>query len=511
MKRQQLGRVAVLLLLPLFLFAEVGVSVDKKAVYAGDNVTYTISVSGSDIEFPTITSIEGNPIQSTSGSKNISIVNGVYQKTVSKSYTFTPKHSLQIPSYKVLVDGGVEMTKPVDIKIVKPTQDKTAPVVLDLRLSKEKARVGEAVRFDLVFKKKPDVRVDKLEIEEPAFEDFWVKKIDRVKQDVEGEYATETHSYLLFPQKSGTLKIPAILAKVGQYMQQRRGMDPFFDNAFGRSLRVSQVISNEASIEVEALPNGLELYGDFNIKAGVDKTTVPANKPVNLTISVDGVGNIDDVKKFSLDIPGAVIYANEPEIKSRVAGEEYLGSFEQKIVIIAESDYTIPPMTLRYFDRKSQQEVTKKSEPIEVKVTGGAPKSAGVQSGATPKIEVAEAIKEQPAPEQAAPQEKSWTELLYAGAVGFGVGALFAWLLVRSRSESMPKKRAESPVAQRVKKAKDDRELFELLLPYKNESAAVDTALAQLEENLYRGAHNSVDKKALTAYFDGEAKEVELP
>jgi len=509
--RQQLGRVAVLLLLPILLFAEVEVSVDKKAVYAGDNVTYTISVSGSDVEFPTITSIGGNPILSTSGSKNISIVNGKYRKTVSKSYLFTPRQSLQIPSYKVLVDGGVEMTKPVDIKIVKPTQDKTAPVVLDLRLSKEKARVGEAVRFDLVFKKKPDVRVDKLEIEEPAFEDFWVKKIDRVKQDVEGGYATETHSYLLFPQKNGTLKIPAILAKVGQYTQQRRGMDPFFDNAFGRSLRVSQVISNEASIEVEALPNGLELYGDFNIKAGVDKTTVPANKPVNLTISVDGVGNIDDVKKFSLDIPGAVIYANEPEIKSRVAGEAYLGSFEQKIVIIAESDYTIPPMTLRYFDRETQKEVVKKSGPIAVRVTGSAAKAASAQSGAAPKIEVAEVIKERPAPEQAAPQERSWNELLYAGGVGFGVGALFAWLLVRSRSESVPKKRAESPVAQRVKKAKDDRELFELLLPYRNESASVDNALAQLEENLYRGAQNRVDKKVLAAYFDGEAEEVELP
>ncbi len=168
-------------------------------------------------------------------------------------------------------------------------------------------------------------------------------------------------------------------------------------------------------------------------------------------------------------------------------------------------------MTLRYFDRESQQEVTKKSEPIEVKVTGGAAKTAGVQSGAAPKIEVAEAIKEQPAPEQAAPQKRSWKELLYAGAVGFGIGGLFAWLLVRSRSESMPKKRAESPVAQRVKKAKDDRELFELLLPCRNESAAVDNALAQLEENLYRGAQNRVDKKVLAAYFDGETTEVELP
>jgi len=71
-------------------------------------------------------------------------------------------------------------------------------------------------------------------------------------------------------------------------------------------------------LAVEALPNRLELYGDFNIKTDVDKTEVAANKPLNLTISINGVGNIDDVKKYSLDIEGAVIYANEPEIKARV-------------------------------------------------------------------------------------------------------------------------------------------------------------------------------------------------
>ena len=510
MTRLPLGKIAALLLLPIFLFAGVDVNVDKNALYAGDEVTYTITVSGKDVEFPDITSIDGSPILGTNSSQNISIINGSYQKTVSRSYTFRPKRSLEIPSYKVLVNGGVEMTKPVKVKIVQPSQDKSAPVVLDMRLSKEKAHVGEAVRFDLVFKKKPGAEVDKLEIAEPVFEGFWVKKIDGVQQGVENGYATQTYSYLLFPQKSGTLQIPAVLAKVGRYVQARRGLDPFFDNAFGRNLRVSQVVSNEASLEVDALPNGLELYGDFDIKTAVDKTTAAANKPVNLTVSIDGVGNIDDIKKFSLDIDGAVIYANEPEIKGRVAGDDYLGSFEQKIVIIADRNYTIPSMTLRYFDRESRKEVVKKSAAIAVKVTGGTAKAAAPQSGTAPKIEVAEAIKERPAPEQAAVQEMSWRELLYAGAVGFGAGALFAWLLVRSRSESMSKKRAESPVAHRVKTAKDDRALFELLLPFRKESATVDTALAQLEENLYRGGKNSVDKKALIAYFNGEEKEVEL-
>ncbi len=510
MKRQLLGKLIILLLLPLALFGDVKESVDKNALYRGDSVTYTIAVSGKDVEFPTIIEIGGNPILSTSGSQNISVINGDFQKTVSKSYVFTPKESLEIPSYKVLVNGGVEMTRAVGIKIVEPSQDKSAPVVLDIHLSKEKVKVGEVVRFDLIFKKKPNIPVYKLDIDEPVFEDFWVKKLDGVQEGVDGEYTTRIHSYLLFAQRSGTLKIPSVTANVGQLSQQRRGRsDPFFNSAFGQQVRYSKVFSNNVSVLVEALPNNLELYGDFNINTKVDKTVVAANKPLNLTVSVDGIGNIDDVKKYSLDIEGAVIYANEPEIKSRVDGDEYVGRFEQKIVIIADGSYTIPPLELRYFDRVSQKEVIKRSEAISITVTGGIAKVSTVQSASNNNLEVSQEIRE-PVSGKEAGSAYDWVQLLYAALTGFVIGGLFIWLMMRSRLESAPKKSVVIPMEIQIKKAKDDKALFELLLPYKKESPVIDAALVQLEENLYRGADNSVEKKVLMKYFCRGEKEVEL-
>ena len=511
MKRQLLGKLTALLLLPLFLFADVKESVDRNALYRGDSVTYTIAVSGKDVEFPTIIEIGGNPIISTSGSQNISVINGDFQKTVSKSYVFTPKASLEIPSYKVLVNGGVEMTRAIAIKIVEPSQDKSAPVVLDIHLSKEKVHVGEVVRFDLTFKKKPNVPVYKLDIDEPVFEDFWVKKLDGVQEGVDGEYTTRTHSYLLFAQRSGTLKIPSITANVGQLSQQRRSRsDPFFNSAFGQQVRYNKVFSNDVALRAEALPNGLELYGDFNINTKVDKTTVAANKPLNFTVSIDGIGNIDDVKKYSLDIEGAVIYANEPVIKARVEGEDYLGTFEQKIVIIADGSYTIPSLELHYFDSVSQKEVVKKSQPIEITVTGGVAKVSTMQNSSDNKIELSQESTENPLAGNSGELAVGWMQLLYAAVAGFGIGGLFVWLMMRSRVESKPKKSSVLPLEMQIKKTKNDKELFELLLPYKKESALIDTALVQLEENIYRGANNSVDKKELMKYFCRGAEEVEL-
>ncbi len=509
MKSKLTGSLAALLLLPILLLADVRESVDKKVAYRGDSVTYTLSVSGKDVEFPDITEIGGNPVTGTSSSQNISIINGEYEKTISKSYTFMPKASLEIPSYKVLVNGGVEMSRPVAVKIVEPSQDKSAPVVLEMRLAKKRAYVGEPVRFDLVFKQKPNAPVDKLEIEEPKFEDFWVKQLEGVKEGVDGDYTTRTYSYLLFAQRSGKFNIPAVTANVGQLdRQSRRGMDPFFNNVFGQQLRYSRIFSNTIDLDVEPLPDGLELYGDFDISVEADKTTVAANKPLNLTVRVKGEGNIEDVKPYSLDIDGAVIYANDPVVKSRIEGKTYVGSFEQKIVVIAEGSYTIKPFKLRYFDSKTHKEVVKETQPITVTVTGGVAKAAPV---ATAPVALSEEIKAKPAVQkEATTSPRAWQELLYAAAVGFGIGALFVWLMMRSRAERRPKQHTSTPMAEQIKKAKSDKALFELLLPYKKEDPVIEKALAQLEANLYRGAKNSVDKKGLISYFNGEAKEVEL-
>jgi len=130
-------------------------------------------------------------------------------------------------------------------------------------------------------------------------------------------------------------------------------------------------ISNKLYIHVKPLPNNLEVYGNFGIKATVDKTEVKANKPINLTIKINGVGNVDDIKKFNLDIDNVVVYSDEPNIKSGLNKGVYGGVFIQKIALIADKDFTIPALRLQYFDKDLKKVVTKTTKPIYIKVKGG--------------------------------------------------------------------------------------------------------------------------------------------
>ncbi|MCK4442054.1 MAG: BatD family protein, partial [Sulfurovaceae bacterium] len=272
------------------------------------------------------------------------------------------------------VDGKSYNTKELKVRVQKPNASQNGdPFVVDMKVNKSEAFIGEPIDLSVSFKRKLNARIDKLQLSDPKLEDFWVKKVDKQTQSTEGDYIVETVHYQIFPQKSGKFKIPSIEAVIGVVQRSRGGGvfdDPFF-SAFNQQLNWKKIYSNSLNIKVKPLPNGLELYGKYQIQAKVDKQKVHANKPVNLTITVQGEGNIDDVKKFNPTIDNTIVYADEPKIKSSLVGGVYKGEFTQKIAIIADQNFTIPSIELKYFDKDTKEVKTVSTKPIDIEVIGG--------------------------------------------------------------------------------------------------------------------------------------------
>ncbi len=499
--KQILGKIFLILFLTIDIFATVDVSVSQPAIYKGDIVNLTISADGSSIDFPKIREIGGYPIIGTSSSQSINMINGDITKTISKTYSFKPQKSVTIPSFTVNADGNTYKTEELKVEVLKPQASKNGdPFILEIKLNKKEAFVGEPIKLTLSFKRKLNARIDKLQLGEPKLEDFWVKKVDKTTQSSEGDYIVETKEYQLFPQKSGEFKIPSVEALVG-IVSRRRGVgggvfdDPFF-SAFTQDLSWKKIYSNEQNLTVHPLPNGLELYGNYAIKASVDKKKVHANKPVNLTIRVDGEGNIDDVKKFNLNIDSAIIYADEPKISSRLVGGVYQGTFRQKIAIIADSNFTIPSIELKYFDKVTKKVKTIKTEPIDITVIGGGER-------VTKAIEVApNSIMQKPEIKTITKteviKEDSYLKYLFL-AIGFILGTLTVLAVDRLKRKVTKK---ESNIIKAIRKAKNNRALFDILLPYSKKDEVIAKALNKLEENIYRGGKNSIDREEIMEVFE---------
>ncbi len=511
MKKQNLGKIILLLLFMgvNLIAASVSAKVDKNAIYRGDRVNFTITAQGSDVTFPQIQKIGGFDVIGTSSAQNTTIINGDVSHKKSRIYTFVPTKNVKIPPFSIEIDGKTYKTKPLSVKVLKPTKASNgAPFILQMDVDKKSVHVGEPIRLDIKFKQKLNAHADKIQITPPNVENFWVKEIKGSQQSTQGDYRVQTYSYLLFPQKEGNYTIPAIEGAIGVRVKSRSGFGgDFFDDPFFQSMVTSlqwkKLFSNDAKVTVLALPDNLEVSGHFDIEAKADKTNVVANKPVNLTIHISGKGNVDDIKKFDIDIPDAVVYADEPKITSGLNNGTYVGDFRQKVAIIADRDYTIPSISFSYFDTKKGKKVTIKTKPINIHVKGNSNTSLTNQ----PKIQKSQVLKTNTKESKTQTPKTiikkievpSHTRYLYLLA-GFlmGGGLIFTWFTYRDKL----RKKAPKPIVKRILKAKNDKALYDLLLPYSKKGEYISQTLQKLEENIYNNKNNPIDKAEIADYFE---------
>jgi len=523
MKKPHLGKLFLLLSLPYLLWAggSVSATLSDPLVVRGDSVTLTLKAEGNSVKFPSIDSIGAYPVQSISQGQNISSVNGRTTRSLTRQYTFTPAKSMTIPGYAIEVDGAVEHTDPVDLQVTAPqAAGKNASVQLEMRLAKKEVYVGEPVQLDLVFKHTPNAHYEKVELSEPEVKSFWAKKLPGSKTATENGYITQTFSYLLFPQEAGKFTIPATFAKLGTATQKRRRNtafdDPFFDNAFandpffsafgGSRLQWKKLFSNQAELTVKALPGNLDIYGDFQIKAEVDKTTVAANKPVNLTIVIEGEGNLDDIEKFNIDIPNAVVYPDEPSVNAAVQAGTYRGIVIEKSAIVADSNYTIPSVSFSYFDKKTQSKKTIETDPIAITVIGGAAHKSGTAlieekntgTGASVTDSNKSSIANTDRIKALFKEKTNW--LYLAGILSMLIIA--GLLLFRKKGTKSKRAHKEVNIVDKILRAKDDRALLEILLPYANADDRVKETLNKLEKNVYSHGKEEIDKEYVLEYFE---------
>lgn len=496
-----LGKFITLILLSLSLFAGVRATVDKDMVYNGDIVNYTISIEGKNPKFPNLNTIAGYGVRGVSTSQSVNIINGNYKSTISKTYSFAPTRSLIIPSYNVSVDGKEYKTNEIRVNIVKPGKAKEgSDFSISINMNKNDVFVGEPIKVDVKFKYKLSAQADKIMISPLKISDFWIKGNKKPVKSTKGDMITQTYHYLIFPQKQGNFEIKPIEASVGVFNRRNVGgnffKDPFFDT-FDQTLQWKKLISNKLYVHVKPLPNNLEVYGKFNINATVDKTEVKANKPINLTIKINGIGNIDDIKKFQLDINNVVTYSDEPKIRGGLNGGVYGGVFTQKIALIADKDFIIPALKFSYFDKDLKKVVTKITKPIKIKVKGG------TKQEITPQLKTKQnAIKATNVKNMSIKTLKNGTSkeegFLYL-LIGFLLGILATLGYVKYKSTKAQK--IETPIIKKIKKSKNDKELFEVLLPYGKSDDFIKNILEHLEENIYAKGENKINKKELIQYF----------
>jgi len=462
---KNLGKILLLLfLIPHAVDASVVATLSDKSVSVGDMVTYNLTISGENIQRPQINILCESDIISTASQTSIQMVNGDYKKSYILSYKFMPQKSCEIKPVEVEIDGKTEVSNGVSLEVKAMRAAKDADFILTLESDKEEVFVGEPFSVTLLLKQKKGAQAVDSKFVAPELKGFWIKsESDPVRSD-DGEYTITTLSYQMSAQRDGNVTITPAQMRIAS---RSNSVDSW--GAWVPNIKWKSYFSNKLDLKVKPLPAGISLVGDFTIEATVDKSEINANEAVNVMLKVKGEGNLEDIKPFKPYIDGVSVFDEKIVLQKSL--------LTQKMAFVSDTDFTIAPFTLKYFNPQRKKIQTIATNKIEIKVKNAKPKEELVIKREEQKSD--EAVVTSP------PKEFNLTWVV----LGFLAGLACGIVLMLLRPWKLLKKEKNVSI-------KDPKILLVKLLPYKND-VQVQEIIDILEKNIYENAALHYNKQTL--------------
>jgi hypothetical protein len=454
----------IIAFIPFSVYASVVASVNTDSVELGEAVTYSLNLSGNDIARPNITTLCDSDIISTGSSTSINMINGRVNKSYILSYKFLPQKSCEITPSEVKIDGVIEKSNTVSIKVMPVSASQDKDFILRLESSKNDVLVGESFEVSLIFKQKRGSRAVDSEFSSPEFKGFWIKNESAPTNYVDGVYNVSKVVYTLSAQRQGALEVPNAKMRIAFRVKARDSW-----GAFIPQVKWKTYFSNNLKINVKALPQNIKFVGDFKIKASVDNTQINANEAVNLSLEVTGTGNLEDMTTFKPSMENANVF--DEKIKQEK------NKITQKMAFVANDDFIIPSFSIKYLDLKTKQIKTISTKEIKIKV-----KNAKKEKLVVVKNDIPLSITN---------NNESLTLSKMIMIEIFIVGFILGMIVMYFKPWKFNKVDKKMKVS-----IKDEKLLLMKLLPYK-EDKEVNNILEILENNLYSSEKKEIDKKVL--------------
>ena len=424
------------LLLPVILLLMAGIQAiaqdvsftaqAPQAVVVGERFRITYKVDSRDSkEFraPDMKSLNVLAGPSTSTSSSTQIINGQISSSYTMTYTYvvvaTQEGDVELDGATITAGGKQVTSNRLTIKVLPPDQTlqqqqgsrqgqgssqsanqrtsgqtSTASSADELFMlaTVDKTTVYEQEALLLTFKiyKLPSVDLRTMSNKMPDLKNCHVQEVELPQQkefNLEHyngrNYQTMVWSqYVLFPQHSGELEIPATPFEgvVAQRVENRSNdvFDMFFNSS--RYVEVKKDLTTRSiKINVKPLPQGKSSafyggVGDFTISSSISSTDVTANDAVTVRVILSGTGNLKLVKTPEIKFPQDFdIYDPKVENKYTIKGGRQIGNkvYEYLVNPRHAGQYTIPALEFQYFDPKSASYKTVKTDEYTLNVAKG--------------------------------------------------------------------------------------------------------------------------------------------
>ena len=396
-----------------------------KSVVVNQHFKLSYTINTTDAKEPVIQDFKGFEVLSgpnSSTRQSYSSVNGNVTTSVSVTFTYIllakEEGTFTIPAASIKAAGKELQSNSVTIKVLPEGQQSSGAQGsagsarqsvnnstnigaddLFVRAIISKSKVYEQEAVLLTYKVYSMVNLTNLSYPAPELKGFNIQEVElpQNKQFELEHYNGRNYNtvvwrqYVLFPQQSGELEIPAVDFEAVVAVQSRRSMDPFemMFNGFSGYVNVNKNLrSNSLKLNVERLPEGRPAdfsgaVGDFTISSNISSTDLKTNSEFTLKVAVKGAGNMRLMGNPVMELP-VEFEAYDPVVDNnfRLASSGFKGEkvYEYLITPKTSGTYTIPGASFTFFNPNTKQYQTIESTPYEVKVAKGEENSATVSN-----------------------------------------------------------------------------------------------------------------------------------
>lgn len=353
---------------------------------------------------------------STSTQSSFSMVNGHTSQSSTVTYTYIlcalKNGTFTIPAASITAEGKQISSNTLKIQVsgtaqangrssqqpeIRSAGSQISGSDLFIKVSASKKRVVEQEPVLLTYKVYTLVGLTQLEGKMPDLKGFHTQEIPlpqeksfKIEQFNGRNYKTVTWSqYVMFPQMSGKLQVPALTFN-GVVVQQNRNVDPFeaFFNGGSNYIEVKkQIQAPGIEIEVDPLPTRPANFsggvGKFTMSTEIDKAELKANDPLTVKVTISGTGNLKLIKQPIVKFPKDFdTYDPKTTDKSRLTTSGLEGSMIYEFLAVPrhQGQYTIPPVEFVYYDTQAKEYKTLTSEAYELNVAKGEGGESQVQT-----------------------------------------------------------------------------------------------------------------------------------